>query len=221
MRWISLACVLLGIAFFFVPVTQSRQKVGGNDGVNKESDKKEIKIPRAPVLKMVGTIEGQVAALDNGTIEIKVLFFETESWAGAKMTVGNMDDRPRRVKLSDDLAAGLRPVPRSYDITTRHDSYMYSCKEIKVGDIVSVKAIQIDGVETGDCIQILRRPGGKVPPDYKNRGGERAHHLQMQAWQDYEEKGTPLPEKFGGRDHEKRLDERMKVVRAVLLPAKK
>jgi hypothetical protein len=74
----------------------------------------------------------------------------------------------------------------------------YRLTDLKVGDVAQVwVGIGTDGEEWCREIKIYRRPGGTIPP----RPGEvrsdlNGWHMEMQAEQDWEEKGTPIPAKF-------------------------
>jgi hypothetical protein len=68
--------------------------------------------------------------------------------------------------------------------------------DLKVGDWVALdNAREKDGIEWVLQLNIVRRPGGKIPPWYGDLrvNSERAYHLYYQAHQDWEEKGTPIP----------------------------
>lgn len=71
-------------------------------------------------------------------------------------------------------------------------------------------------------LSILRRPGGSIP---KARGESdkavRPHHLRMQVYQDFEERGTPIPEKWDGKKREEELTTRLKQIKAILEAAEK
>lgn len=87
-----------------------------------------------------------------------------------------------------ELATAKVPPDRH----SRDDSYLPS--DVKIDDKVEL-FIKDDG-RTAVChtITILRRPGGRVPPGYYTGRRAHYHHDHMNAYQDYEEKGIPLPE---------------------------
>jgi hypothetical protein len=72
-------------------------------------------------------------------------------------------------------------------------AYYYTLSDVRVGDRVAVKADRVNWDSTCREVSIERRPGGRVPPARYSKG-PRAHHIAMNAWQDFEENGTPLPE---------------------------
>lgn len=66
--------------------------------------------------------------------------------------------------------------------------------DVRVGDVVRVEYHHRNGLDTCQAIDICRRPGGKIPPV----PGESPHapfrvHERLQAYQDWEEKGIPIP----------------------------
>ncbi len=73
----------------------------------------------------------------------------------------------------------------------------YRLCDVAVGDKVDMWCLELNGVLRCETICIHRRPGGRVPPC----PGERANHPSswhedMNAQQDFEEKGIPIPKKF-------------------------
>jgi hypothetical protein len=84
------------------------------------------------------------------------------------------------------------------------DDTIYLPTDVKVGDMVRIRFVG-DGVVTAcERITIWRRPGGRVPPGYCT-GQTIRHHEQMNAYQDLEEKGIPLPEKYDTEAQMKRV----------------
>ena len=73
----------------------------------------------------------------------------------------------------------------------------YRLSDVAVGDKVEIWCLELNGVLRCETICIDRRPGGRVPP---NPGEDANHprpwHERMNAKQDFEEKGIPLPAKF-------------------------
>jgi hypothetical protein len=71
---------------------------------------------------------------------------------------------------------------------------LYLLKDVRVGDRVGITCAE-DG-RTAICqqITIYRRPGGRVPPGYSS--GPLRYHERMNAYQDHEEKGIAIPEKY-------------------------
>ena len=75
----------------------------------------------------------------------------------------------------------------------------YRLSDLKIGDVVSIETgINTDTKEEWTIeIWLYRRPGGIIPP----RPGEvrsdlNGWHMRMQAEQDWEEKGIPIPAQF-------------------------
>ena len=98
----------------------------------------------------------------------------------------NRDGKTIEFSVSATLAKG------GFDMDqTPGDSYRL--KDVKVGDKVSVLYSRIDGVNVCEAIGIRRRPGGLIPPSNGPSDQKIPYHQRMQAWQDFEEKGTPLP----------------------------
>jgi hypothetical protein len=73
----------------------------------------------------------------------------------------------------------------------------YRPADVMVGDVVHLGCSPTDE-KNPVChkISIMRRPGGKVPPvpDGARFGARREWHEHCQAYQDFLEKGTPLPD---------------------------
>jgi hypothetical protein len=74
---------------------------------------------------------------------------------------------------------------------------MYRLKDVKTGDVVSIFYDRISDRYICTHIAILRRPGGRVPPSPgEPENSIFRHHERMNAQQDLEEKGIPLPAKY-------------------------
>ena len=83
----------------------------------------------------------------------------------------------------------LEPRPPGFGARTG-----YRLPDVKRGDIVNLGYTRTDGVDTCMDIVIYRRPGGKMPPvPGEDPQAPFHHHERMQAYQDWEEKGTPIP----------------------------
>jgi hypothetical protein len=112
----------------------------------------------------------------------------------------------RRFAFSPHLAAGGVWPGWSWD-TNQHPPVsiahppglpaQYRARDVQVGDVVAIEHSRVDGVDTCDDVCIYRRPGGRVPPapDESPDQGYRWHE-RMNAYQDLEEKGIPLPAKY-------------------------
>ena len=84
---------------------------------------------------------------------------------------------------------------------TPDENRTYELGEVRVGDEVEVVYLLRGGRNV--CFQILinRRPGGTIPPlpaDLPKNGmsgNRKPRHERLQAYQDLEEKGIPIPDK--------------------------
>jgi hypothetical protein len=123
----------------------------------------------------------------------------TPKWVGNGIGVGSVTGVTREVislrlgngaevtyRFTPDLA-GARVPPGSRD---RDDRYLPA--DVKVNDKVLVDYVTDGKVVACEGISILRRPGGRVPPGYAPHCHPRSHDV-MNAYQDHEEKGIPLP----------------------------
>lgn len=73
----------------------------------------------------------------------------------------------------------------------------YRLSDVKVGDKVFFDWWRFEGTDYVHYVRIDRRPGGRVPPSPAEKPGEEnPWHEKANAYQDLEEKGIPLPEKF-------------------------
>ena len=72
----------------------------------------------------------------------------------------------------------------------------YKLSDVNVGDYVGIDYDRIDGVDICKAVGIRRRPGGKIPPGHYPPDSLDQPHKLAQAYQDFEEKGIPLPEKY-------------------------
>lgn len=92
----------------------------------------------------------------------------------------------------------------------RYSSYRLS--DVKVGDKVTLTIQVIDGRYTCTNITINRRPGGRVPlAPLDDLPNDDSHHDERaNAYQDLEERGIPLPDKYDpdklAEDAEKRTE---------------
>lgn len=97
---------------------------------------------------------------------------------------------PQRFAVCPALAAG-RYIPGI------NSAERYGLSDVALGDIVGLRYDRIDDVDVCQRLWVRRRPGGRIPParDPDPRDSFPPHEL-FQAYQDFEEKGTPLPERF-------------------------
>lgn len=110
---------------------------------------------------------------------------------GTVTVLHRSDQPPRTFQVTDEhRAGGFSPNE------TPFSGYTYRLADVRVGDRVSVRFLSTDLFNLVDGISILRRPGGKVPPAPSEPLNISAkHHEKMQAWQDWEDEGIPLPYK--------------------------
>lgn len=77
----------------------------------------------------------------------------------------------------------------------------YRLVDVKVGDRVSIACLKLNEELRCETICIQRRPGGRVPPCPDEKpDSNRKWHEYVNAKQDFEEKGIPLPAKFDKRN---------------------
>jgi hypothetical protein len=144
------------------------------------------------------------------------------------ITVQYDDEPPKMFPVSATLSAGEipldpRPIPGRQQAYSLSPFQMYRFSDVKIGDWVCVGYSKIGGVVVCDHIQIIKRPGGVVPPLPKEVEELRhpvkqwslrhpgqpvpkalaeypppiSYHEYMNAYWDLVDKGIPFPEKFG------------------------
>lgn len=113
-------------------------------------------------------------------------------WEGETARKRPLDNsKPLRLSAAGTTAMG---DPRGEGRPTSH-----LVTDLKAGDKVSVQScISRGGEEWVSEVQIRRRPGGKIPPYFRDPflGTQYAGHLRNQAYQDWEEKGVPIPARY-------------------------
>jgi hypothetical protein len=73
----------------------------------------------------------------------------------------------------------------------------YRLSDVAVGDKIHISCLKLNGVLRCETICIDRRPGGRVPPcPGEEANHPRPWHEYMNAKQDFEEKGIPIPVKL-------------------------
>lgn len=114
---------------------------------------------------------------------------------------------PKRFPVSAVLAAGgvpkdQRPSPSRYGYPL-FENEMYRLTDVKVGDWVCILYARVGGVEICDHIQIVKRPGGRIPPLPKGvkEISVIPYHDRMNAHWDLEDKGIPFPAWFAERGY--------------------
>ncbi|MBA4062657.1 MAG: hypothetical protein C0501_02910 [Isosphaera sp.] len=108
------------------------------------------------------------------------------SVTASSITIRRGAEPPRTFPVGPDLAAGRFPADEV-------DGYRYRLSDVAVGDVVSVHCGYAGGANVCRAVSIARRPGGKVPPAHLPAGRAVKYHDVANAWQAWEEKGTPLP----------------------------
>jgi hypothetical protein len=118
------------------------------------------------------------------------------------VTVLRRADQPQRKFFVDEALAASRHTP---DLGT---GYTHWLSDVRVGDEVYIRCCKERNDGLCYAISILRRPGGRVPkmpgePD----DVDAPFHERMNAFQDFEEKGTPIPDRLlPSRDRVARLE---------------
>lgn len=75
-------------------------------------------------------------------------------------------------------------------------SFGYQLADVRVGDVVSILYMHNADGDTCTDITIYRRPGGKVPHAGDDPMAPFLWHEKMQSYQDWEERGIPIPAKY-------------------------
>jgi hypothetical protein len=114
------------------------------------------------------------------------------------LTIKLYDGTLRKYHFCERLANGDEPLGGPCEVGRSLQQldapYRYCVSDLAVGDIVHVGGYRINGIDACYYFSIDRRPGGRVPPaPDENDGARHRYHELMQAHQDHEEKGTPLP----------------------------
>jgi hypothetical protein len=133
---------------------------------------------------------GVVVALGADWVEIGA------GWSGPRSREMEPDfDNSKPVRLS---TAGTRPGGDTGE-PERGGSRTHLLSDLKIGDRVHVEAgTTREGEQFCITIIIERRPGGRIPPQFGDPWKQEpyAFHLSDQAYQDWEEKGVPIPAKY-------------------------
>lgn len=115
----------------------------------------------------------------------------------------HLEDQPaRRFVARGALAEGSYSKREMWGST-------YRLADVQIGDRVKVNGTVLNGVEYIEAISIRRRPGGRVPPapgqvadplfipnDSRFKDPQPWYHERMNAEQDWEERGVPIPDKY-------------------------
>jgi hypothetical protein len=135
-----------------------------------------------------GYYEGCVTAVGPHWVELKA------GWSGSENDAINWLGQNKSAKRFSAIGtiSGGNPKGDGKDET-------YGLKDLKIGDVIRLRTgISRDkSDEWTTQILLRRRPGGKVPPLPGTVDGvDGIWHKRMQAEQDWEEKGTPIPNQF-------------------------
>jgi hypothetical protein len=123
-----------------------------------------------------GNYRGEVTAVDELSVTIKG---KEESSKNVEVT--------RAFPAGPSLRGGKQDPHEASSID-------YLLSDVKVGDKVFVIIHQMGEDDVCVAVRILRRPGGIVPKaPFEDRNVKIPHHVRMNAFQAFEEKGTPLP----------------------------
>jgi len=152
----------------------------------------------APKAKRVGTTggawSGKVGVIGPDWLEL------APGWEGSRNKVTGkpgwdvkLSEKPKRISTWGTVVGG--DPDGELPMFGRRNTHMFS--DLKVGDRVLIWFHGDKQEEWSLTIEIHRRPGGKIPPMAVDQWGIRSTiPEENQAYQDWEEKGAPIPEKF-------------------------
>jgi hypothetical protein len=148
-------------------------------------------LPKAPreLLGGGGFYSGTVSDIGRDWVEL------APGWGAWGREVNQKNnDKPKRISAAGTIPGGDADVGGGF--LSFGGTHLLT--DLKVGDVVEVEAgVTRAGQEWATAIDIRRRPGGKIPPMVPDQFGERPDVPERnQAYQDWEEKGTPIPAKF-------------------------
>jgi hypothetical protein len=119
------------------------------------------------------------------------------------ITIQRPGEPPKQLAVSAVLASGgvpkdPRPTGRPGPPYRVLEPYMYRLTDVRIGDWVMIRYSRVGGVDTCDHIQIVKRPGGQVPPlpPGVKEPFRIPYHERQNAYWDLEDKGIPYPEHF-------------------------
>lgn len=91
----------------------------------------------------------------------------------------------------------IGPLAEGGYIKAGHPSDQYRLSDVRVGDMVGFDWRRVGEVYEIHYVRISRRPGGRVPPSPGEMPDAKIkYHERVQSLQDWEEKGTPIPDKY-------------------------
>lgn len=93
--------------------------------------------------------------------------------------------------------------------------HTYRLADVRVGDEVSLSCELVEGEDVCQQVFIQRRPGGRVPPaPWPTPTYGFPYDEAMNAFQDYEEWGVPLPDKYDPDVRSRELAAQVQAIRA-------
>lgn len=147
----------------------------------------------APGAQEHDTCGGTVTAVDKGSISVAAEAKKIEQYNAKGEFVKAIiipAQPPRKFTAVGPLAEGRFLKDGS-------PWAQYRLSDVKVGDKVFFDWLRFGNVYQVHYVSIRRRPGGRVPPSPGEKPGEKnPWHEKANAFQDLEEKGIPLPEKY-------------------------
>ena len=149
-------------------------------------------VPPRPVVPRLDLYRGFVVAVDAQSITVR----------------GSETGRPNEVVVTRRFMAGAALLngeqDRDYNSAADH-----RLKDVRIGDRVYLTLRQSDVPDVCATVRIERRPGGVVPPaPWDAPDNPNPVHEYLNAWQAFEEKGTPLPEKYDPVAQERKAAEK-------------
>ncbi len=189
---------------------ENSARVVEQQGADAAADLAQPTIPEAKpnrILSDTHWYRGRVAAVDLDWVELAVGWEWVDSveyeWGTKNVLRRKVYDnsKPKRFSVVRTRPGGNHDcepfLPASvYEGTHR-------VVDLLVGDVVSISTgVTREGEEWPIQLLILRRLGRQIPPLHgdPNLGSPSAAHLALQAEQDWEEKGIPIPAKYLNKD---------------------
>jgi len=165
-----MALTILLIAFL------TRPEGFGQSGVRFDPPDTAVKPKESPDFQWPRFVQGTVIDLTKDSV-----------------TIRTADQQAQAFRIGEELADGKTAPAAS-------PNALHLFGDVKLRDKVEVWYLRISGELVCREIGIHRRPGGRVPPaqdevDLIRKPRFRFHEL-MNAYQDLEEKGIPIPSKF-------------------------
>ena len=166
-----------------------------------------------------GLFEGRVESIRDREIELRVFHHEQASGLVKKY---DGTEKTCLLQLTSALQSGGKPENFPGVDKAFGDKHYYRKDEIRIHDVIEITVFVQDKNLICQTLGLRRRPNGEVcPADGTRPDVIFPFHERMNIYQAYEEKGTPIPERWGGERAEKELAERLKHVKSVLATAEK